>query len=36
MASKMPQAAKGCLKVVVRDDSGAFTVRVLTFGREHD
>lgn len=29
----MPQAAKGCLKVVVRDDSGAFAVNVSTFAR---
>lgn len=26
--SKMPQAAKGCLKVIVKDDSGALTVCV--------
>jgi len=26
--SKMPQAAKGCLKVIVKDDSGALTVGV--------
>ena len=24
--SKMPQAAKGCLKVVIKDDTGALTV----------
>lgn len=24
--SKMPQAAKGCLKVVIKDDTGAFAV----------
>ncbi|KAK4695537.1 hypothetical protein P7C71_g2230, partial [Lecanoromycetidae sp. Uapishka_2] len=28
MASKMPHAAKGCLKVVVKDDTGAFTVKL--------
>ena len=27
-ASKMPQAAKGCLKVVVKDDTGALVVGV--------
>lgn len=26
MTSKMPRAAKGCLKVIVKDDSGAFAV----------
>lgn len=24
--SKMPQAAKGCIKVIVKDDTGALTV----------
>lgn len=28
MKSKIPQAAKGCLKVVVKDDTGAFAVGV--------
>ncbi|KAI9717432.1 MAG: hypothetical protein M1828_007194 [Chrysothrix sp. TS-e1954] len=31
--SKMPQAAKGCFKVIVKDDSGALTVR-LWYGAE--
>ena len=26
MSSKMPQAAKGCLKVIVKDDTGAMVV----------
>ena len=29
MNSKMPQAAKGCLKVIVKDDTGAFAVSKL-------
>jgi len=28
MTSKMPQAAKGCLKVLVKDDTGTFAVGV--------
>ena len=31
MNSKMPQAAKGCLKIVVKDDTGAFGVRHSLF-----
>ena len=27
--SKMPQAAKGCLKLIVKDDTGAMAVRTL-------
>ncbi len=27
--SKMPKAAKGCLKLTVKDDTGAFTVRTF-------
>ena len=27
--SKMPQAAKGCIKVIVKDDSGALAVSAL-------
>lgn len=27
--SKMPQAAKGCIKVIVRDNTGAFGVSIL-------
>ena len=29
MNSKSPHAAKGCLKVIVKDDTGAFAVSVL-------
>ena len=33
MNSKMPQAARGCLKVIVRDDTGAFAVNAQFSGR---
>lgn len=29
--SKMPQAAKGCLKAVVKDDAGALAVRYTSY-----
>lgn len=36
MTSKMPQAAKGCLKVVVKDDTGAFAVRAHLITTVHE
>ena len=33
MNSKSPQAAKGCLKVIVKDDTGAFTVYIYPICR---
>ena len=29
--NKMPQAAKGCVKIIVKDDTGALTVDILNF-----
>ena len=28
--NKMPQAARGCIKIIVKDDTGALTVRSAT------
>jgi len=28
--SKMPQAAKGCVKIIVKDDTGALTVNMIS------
>lgn len=33
--SKMPKAAKGCLKMIVKDDTGALTVSLIFLSYRH-